>query len=100
VLTTADLEVFQSGPNAGQRALISAVRTLIGAASPSSITTAAKATLNGSATTTTSSTQETNGRYSLLASGAYHKFTVPMFIANQATYYKGLQVWASPDGEA
>jgi hypothetical protein len=93
--TTGPLDLFSNG----MRAKITAMRPLING-TVTSCATAASETPAGSATTTTSSTQETNGRYSLLASGAYHKLTVVTTAANTATYHKGIHVWAQPDGEA
>lgn len=98
-ITASNIELWQSGPNAGQRALITAMRPVVNG-TVSSVSTVASETLTGSTTTTSSTTQETNGRYSLLAGGAYHKLSVVTLASNTATYHRGVQVWAQPDGEA
>ncbi len=98
-LTTGVFDLYQNTPAASQSALITAMRPLVNGA-VTSVSTTASRTLTGSTTTTSSTTQETNGTYSLRAGGAYHKLSVVTTLANAATYHKGIQVWAQPDGEA
>jgi hypothetical protein len=98
VVTTSYFEVFQSGPNAGQRALVSAIRPITDSA-PAAVTVQSLETLDGLPSTTVSGAAETNGRFSLMASGAYHKFIVGGG-SSEGHYLNAVQVWAQPDGEA
>lgn len=81
----------------GKRSLVTAVRPMMQATSFTELQIDSREKINGSATTATSSTEETNGRFSFSRSGAYHSFTVT---ASGSGFIAGLQVWSEPAGEA
>lgn len=94
-ITTAVAELIP-----GQRALVKELRPVVSGVISSAATAATEVISGGGTTTSSSSTQNTNGRFSVLASGGYHAFTVAASSADTSKYLKGIQVWASPAGEA
>lgn len=98
-ITTSEIQIFQKD---GMRANIRGTRPLIDG-SVSSVQVFRKEKLKDSQGSANSSTEETNGwfRYgSSQTSGAFHQFTITTLAGNTSTYHKGLQVDATPDGEA
>lgn len=99
---TPDLQIFSSGPNAGQRAQIQRIRPIINGAI-ASVSVSHKESLDDSYVTVTSTTQESNGWFtfgSSQTSGVYHSLGVTTAAGNSMTYLRGLEVDVIPAGDA
>lgn len=98
-LKTCLLEIFQK---TGERAIINSLRPVVyGTVNSASAT--GQETIDGSATTSTSSAEGGNGRFSVNVSGVYNTVSMlasPASAADITKFLFGMQVWAAPAGEA
>lgn len=99
-LTTAPFSPFSQGPNFGKRATITAIRPITDG-TINSVRVTPKDKPSGSyGDAITSTTQESNGKFSILASGLYFKIRVVLSSNNGGSYIRGFEVWVDPAGEA
>jgi hypothetical protein len=103
-ITTAEMVLFQSGPHACKRARIDATRPVANGAVTSMIVMR-RNLLTDAVTSVFSdvSSPNANGKYTYgtnQTSGNYHAIQLLTPSSGTATYFKGAEVWAEPDGEA